>query len=146
LLNLSLGIAGFAVSQGLFHSHGMQFADPHYGAYRLAAFALYTAGAACSAFGFLGFFQRYFDRPTALGSYFTCTILWIYLVQLAIIPHVLPWIQAERTTWWAASFAGIVAVTAIALVLFELFVRPTPLVHVFGSPEMTRSRAPRSGR
>jgi hypothetical protein len=66
-------------------------------------------------------------------------------VQLAIIPHVLPWIQSERTTWWEASVAGIVVVTAIALAMFELFIRPTPLVHIFGpasQPRKTRLTLP----
>jgi hypothetical protein len=103
---------------------------------------LYAVGAACSGFGLLGLFQRHLDRPTKLGKYFTDTMLWVYLVQLAIIPHVLPWIQSERTTWWAASFAGMIAVTAIALVMYELVVRPTPLAHIFGPP--SRSRAMRA--
>lgn len=132
LWNLTLGIAGFAISQSIYRAHGMQPNAPQYAHYRLAAFALYAIGAACSGMGLLGFFQRYFDRPTRAGQYFTETILWIYLVQLAIIPHILPWIQSERTAWWEASIAGVVVVTAIALAKYELFIRPTPLVHIFG--------------
>jgi hypothetical protein len=145
LWNLTLGVAGFIISQSLYRDHGMQASAPHYAQYRLAAFALYAVGAACSGMGLLGFFQRYLDRPTRAAKYFTDTILWVYLVQLAIIPHVLPWIQSERTTWWEASVAGIVVVTAIALAMFELFIRPTPLVHIFGpasQPRKTRLTLP----
>ncbi len=50
----------------------------------------------------------------------------------AIIPHVLPGIQRDRTAWWESTLPGMVVVTAIALPLFELFIRSTPLVHIFG--------------
>ena len=140
LWNLALGIAGFAISQSLYSTHGMQASAPNFAQYRLAAFALYTVGAACSGMGLLGLFQRYLNRPTTLGKYFTDTILWIYLAQLAIIPHILPWIQSDRTSWWEASLAGMVMVTAIALVMFELLIRPTPLVHIFGPANLSRAR------
>jgi surface polysaccharide O-acyltransferase-like enzyme len=135
LWNLVLGIAGFAISRSLFTNHGMQPDAAHY---RLAAFTLYAVSAACSGMGLLGFFQRYLDRPTRAGKYFSDTILWIYLVQIAIIPHILPWIQSDRTAWWEASFAGMLMVTLIALAMFELFIRRTPLVHIFGPAILSR--------
>lgn len=138
LWNLSLGVAGFAISQSLYNAHGLPAGSPHFQQYRLAAFGLYAVGAACSGLGLLGFFQRYFDRPTRAGKYFTDTMLWVYLVQIAIIPHVIPWIQSDRTAWWEASLAGMAAVTAIALVTFELFIRPTPLIHLFGPASLAR--------
>ena len=137
---MSFGIAGLAISQPLYTAHGIPVNGPHFGQYRILAFALYAVGAACSGMELLGLFQRNVNRPTMLGKYFTDTILWIYLAQLAIIPHILPWIQSDRTTWWAASLAGMVAVTAIALVMFELIIHPTPLVHIFGSASAGRSK------
>jgi hypothetical protein len=101
---------------------------------------MYAVGAACSGMGLMGLFQRHLNRPTTLGKYFTDTILWIYLAQLAIIPHILPWIQSDRTSWWEASLAGMVIVTAVALVMFELIIRPTPLVHIFGPANLARAR------
>jgi hypothetical protein len=140
LWNLALGIAGFALSQALNNGHGAQPNAAHYAQYRLAAFTLYAIGGACSGLGLLGFFQRFLDRPTRLGKYFTDTMLWVYLVQIAIIPHVLPWIQSDRTAWWEATLAGVVVVTAIALAMFELFIRPTPLVHIFGPASLAYPR------
>jgi hypothetical protein len=139
LWNLVLGIIGFALSRSLFRNHGMQSGAAHYQQIRLAAFALYAVSAACSGMGLLGFFQRFLDRPTRAGKYFSDTILWIYLSQIAIIPHILPWIQSDRATWWEASIVGIILVTLVALAIFELVIRPTPLVHIFGPASLSRA-------
>jgi surface polysaccharide O-acyltransferase-like enzyme len=141
LRNLAVGIGAFAISRAIFGAHGMQADGPHYHSCRMVAIALYAVGAAYSAMGLLGLFQRYFDRQTAFGKYFAETMLWVYLVHLAIIPHVLPWIQSERTAWWEATIAGVVVVTAIALAMFELFIRPTPLVRIFGPASLTRGQS-----
>ena len=81
------------------------------------------------------------DRPTRLGRYFADTALWIYLVHLPLIPYVMWWIEPWCTAWWASSLAGMVIVTSATLVLFELCVRPTPLVYVFGPPSPRRISA-----
>ena len=142
LWNLVLGIVGFALSRSLFRNHGMQPATAHYQQIRLAAFALYAVSGACSGMGLLGLFQRFLDRPTRAGKYFSDTILWIYLSQIAIIPHIMPWIQSDRATWWEASIVGILLVTLVALAIFELVIRPTPLVHIFGPASLTRTSKP----
>jgi peptidoglycan/LPS O-acetylase OafA/YrhL len=139
LWNLVLGIAGFAISQYLSSAYVMRTEATGFEWIRLAGFALYGVGAAYTTCGFIGFFQRYLDRPTRLGRYFADTALWIYLVHLPLIPYLIWWIQPARTAWWGASFAGMVVVTGVALVLFELIVRPTPLVYVFGPPSSRRS-------
>jgi surface polysaccharide O-acyltransferase-like enzyme len=141
LWNLVLGIAGFAVSQALSDTYALRPNTPYYEWYRLGGFTLYSLGAAYSACAFLGFFQRYLDRPTRLGRYFADTILWVYLVHLPLIPYVLWWIQPGRSAWWVDTLAGMVLVTGIALVLFELCVRHTPLVHIFGPPTPRRREA-----
>ena len=113
---------------------------PHYQWIRLGSFALYGLGTACSRLGFLGFFQRFLNRPTKTGRYIADTALWIYLAHLPLIPYLLWWIEPSRSAWWASSLAGIVVVTGVTLVVFELIVRPTPLVYVFG-PASPRRRA-----
>jgi hypothetical protein len=133
LWNLTIGVVAFAVSQWLSDKYSFQ-AAPAQNWIRIGGFALYGVGSAYSAFGLIGLFQRFLDRPTRLGRYFTDTMLWVYLVQLAIIPHVIGWVEPSRTSWWEASLAGMILVTGIALVMFELFIRPTPLVHIFGPP------------
>jgi hypothetical protein len=141
LWNLVFGVAGFAASQALADTYASQANTPNVEWIRLGSFALYGVGTAYSACGFLGFFQRFLDRPTRLGRYFADTALWIYLVHLPLIPYVIWWIEPWRTAWWASSLAGMVIVTGATLVLFELCVRPTPLVYVFGPPSPRRISA-----
>ena len=138
LWNLVLGIAGFAVSQRLSNAYAMQpgTASPEW--IRLVAFALYGSGAAYTTCAFIGFFQRYLDRHTRVGRYFTDMALLIYLVHLPLIPHLIWWIQPSRSSWLGASLTGMLVVTGVALVLYELFVRPTPLVYIFGPPQPRR--------
>ncbi|MFO0887760.1 MAG: acyltransferase family protein [Isosphaeraceae bacterium] len=138
LWNLVLGIAGFAASQSLANSYAFRSDVSHFQWIRLGGFALYGVGAAFTSCAFLGFFQRYLDRPTRAGRYFADTILWVYLAHLPLIPYLLWWIQPGRAAWWVDTLAGMVVVTGVSLVLFELLVRPTPLVHVFGPPRPRR--------
>lgn len=132
LWSLVIGIAGFAASQALSDRFSARPDTPSFEWIRIGAFALYGVGAAYTATGFLGFFQRYLNRPSRASRYFADTALWIYLIHMPLIPYLIWWIQPSRTAWWGATLAGIVLVTGVALVLFELLVRPTPLVHVFG--------------
>jgi hypothetical protein len=152
LLNLTLGVAAFAIARSLNGKYnampafgfgfGMpgasQGAAPEWA--RLTAFGLCALGAAYSGFGLLGLFQKYLDRPTRFGKYFTDTMLWIYLVQLALIPYVANWVDYNNTSWWEATLAGMAVVTGLALVMFELFIRHTPLVHVFGPASLAKKR------
>ena len=140
LWNFVLGIVGFAASQALSDAYAMQHDMPHYQWIRLGSFALYGLGTAYSTFGFLGFFQRFLNRPTKIGRYIADTALWIYLAHLPLIPYLLWWFEPWRSAWWASSIAGMVIVTGVTLVVFELVVRPTPLVYVFG-PASPRRRA-----
>ncbi len=144
LWNLVLGIAGFAASQALSDTYSMQTNLSHYNWIRLGSFALYALGTALSAVGFLGFFQRFLNRPTRLSRYFADTALWIYLVHLPLIPYLMWWIEPSRAAWWGSSLAGMILVTGVCLVLFELCVRPTILMHVFGPPIARRPAADRS--
>ncbi|HVT79741.1 MAG TPA: hypothetical protein VHM90_03715, partial [Phycisphaerae bacterium] len=65
---------------------------------------------------------------------------WVYLVQLALIPQVANWVDYNNTSWWEATLGGVVLVTTLALVLFELFVRHTPLVYVFGPASLSKKK------
>jgi hypothetical protein len=146
LWNMVLGVAGFAASQALYDNYAMRTDAPYFEWIRLGSFALYGLGTAYSTFGFLGFFQRFLDRPTKIGRYIADTALWIYLVHLPLIPYLLWWIEPWRSAWWASSIAGMIIVTGVTLVVFELIVRPTPLVYVFGPASSRRRAADRSPR
>lgn len=137
--SLVLGVIAFAISQRLASTYALRTDATYYQAIRWGSFALYGAGAAYSTCGFIGFFQKYLDRPTAVGRYFADTALWIYLAHLPLIPYLMWWVQPANSAWWTASLAGMVIVTGVALVLFELLIRPTPLVHIYGPPSPRRS-------
>jgi hypothetical protein len=141
LWSLVIGIAGFAASQALSDRYFSRPDIAYFEWLRLGSFALYGVGAAYTACGFLGFFQRYLDHPSRASRYFADTALWIYLIHMPLIPHLIWWIQPSRTAWWGASLAGMILITAVSLVLFELVVRPTPLVHIFG-PASLPKRSP----
>ena len=134
LWNLALGIAAFAVAQSMSNTYAQRPAPGGFDWVRLAGYALYSVGAAYTACGFIGFFQRFLDRPTRPGRYLADTILWVYLVHLPLIPYLLWWLQPSSGTWWGTSIAGVLMMTGVALVLYELLIRPTPLVHIFGPP------------
>ena len=52
---------------------------------RVVAYALYCLGSASTAFAFLGFFLRYFDRPSRAWRYLADTALWVYLVHQPLV-------------------------------------------------------------
>jgi hypothetical protein len=151
LWNLVLGIAAFAISQALytryappalgffnFFAPAAPAAPPAPEGVQLLAFGLYAVGAAFSGFGLLGLFQKHFNRPTRLWQYFADSMLWVYLVHLPLIPYLGRWVDYANTSWWEATLGGMVLVTVASLVLFELFIRPTPLVHIFGPARLAR--------
>lgn len=137
---VALGVAGFWASQWLADAYARQTEDPHYAWIRLAGFALYGVGAAYSAFGFLGFFQRYLNQPSRIGRYLADTALWVYLVHLPLIPYVIGWVEPWRTSWWEATLGGMLLVTGICLALYELIVRPTPLVYLYGPATVAKKK------
>lgn len=132
LWNLVLGIAAFVASQELSTRYAWSVARDGGEWIRWVSFALYAIGTASSGLGWLGMFQRYFDRPTASGRYLADTALWVYLVHLPLIPYLMWWVQPNSGPWWASSLAGVVLVTGVSLVLYELVVRGTPLVWIYG--------------
>lgn len=138
LWNLSLGVVAFAVSRHLSTTHSFRPETDKTYWIRLGTFTLYAIGSACSTCGFIGFFVRFLDYPTRIGRYFADTALWIYLIHLPLIPYLIWWAQPSSGPWWTGSLAGMVVVTGISLVLFELFVRPTPLNYLYGPPSATK--------
>jgi len=138
LWNLTLGVAAFAVSRHLSNTWSVRPDAAGYAWIRVVAFALYGIGSACSTCGFIGFFLRFLDHPTRIGRYFADTALWIYLIHLPLIPYLIWWAQPSSGPWWTGSLAGMVVVTGVSLVLFELLIRPTPLNHLYGPPVTKR--------
>jgi fucose 4-O-acetylase-like acetyltransferase len=134
--SLALGITFFAASYWLSNRYSNATTVPNYERIRIGGFFLYGLGTAYSTWGFLGFFQRYLSRPSPVVRYLADTALWVYLVHLPLIPYVIGWVEPHRTSWWEATAGGVVLVTAISLILYELFVRPTPLIYIYGPATM----------
>ena len=102
---------------------------------RLSGFTLYAMGSAFTSFGFLGFFQRYVNRPTRVGRYLADTAFWIYLAhQELLMGPVGSLVRPLQLPSWGRTLLSAALTTVIALILFEIFVRRTPLAYLFGPP------------
>ena len=66
-LNLSAGLAFYLAAGGLSQRYQSQLDLPHYALIRVTGYSLYAVGSACSAWGFLGFFERHANRPSIVG-------------------------------------------------------------------------------
>ncbi|MDX2036601.1 MAG: acyltransferase family protein [Isosphaeraceae bacterium] len=137
---LALGVASYVAFRWFSDRYQSQTGLPHYGRLRLIGYGLYAVGTALTSWGLVGLFGRYLDRPSRLGRYFSETALWIYLVHQDILG---PVNRAVRHLGLDASSMGLlttILTIGIAVALYEIFVRRTPLVWVFGPGR------PRGGR
>ncbi|QEH37392.1 Glucans biosynthesis protein C [Aquisphaera giovannonii] len=132
LPSLAIGTAAHAAAGFLSMAYGRRTTLPSYAFIQAAGYSLYAVGSAYTAFGFLGFFQRYLDRPTRAGRYLADTAFWIYLVHQPLLLPVLKVIVPLGLPWWLQALAASTLASAAALVLYELVVKPTPLVALFG--------------
>ena len=142
LPSMILGSVAFVVAVGGSRSLAAQTSLPLYGLIRLGGYTVYAIASAILAWGFLGFFQRYFNRPTRVGRYLADTAFWIYLVHFKLLDPAIRLLAPLRLWWWVqALFASVMAIS-VALILFEILVRPTPLKYLFGAASpgrMTRA-------
>ena len=99
---------------------------------RWASYSLYSIGGATTCFAFLGFFQKYLDRPGRSLRYLADTALWIYLIHQPLVLLGLAWLQPYRLPWWVLASAVTLLSVTVSLVLYEALVRPTILARWFG--------------
>jgi hypothetical protein len=144
LPDLVLGLLAFAAATWLSDSYRGRSTEPHYQLIRLAGYALYSVASASTGLAFLGFFQRYLNRPTPVGRYLADTALWVYLIHQPFVLIGLAWLAPYHLPWWALTAAVSVFSVAGSLLMYEAMVRPTPLVYLFG-PASARHLARRSG-
>jgi len=135
LPTLAIGFAAYVASRSL-PNNGPFGPPPTTGVgVRAGGYLLFGVAVAGTGFGLLGLFQRFLNRPTPVSRYLAETAFWIYLVhQDLLIMVVLNWV---RPWGLAPLLQGVVAVlitVALALVAFELLIRPTPLTILFGPP------------
>ncbi len=130
--NLLIGTIVFTIGTELSQTYFSQTKIAHYGLIRWASYLTYCVGAAFTAFGFLGLFERYLNRPTRVGRYLADTAFWVYVVHLSIVVPLLPVLRPLHLPWWLSGLVNASLSTAIALLLFKWVVRPTFLVRLFG--------------
>ncbi|MDX1951956.1 MAG: acyltransferase family protein [Verrucomicrobiota bacterium] len=104
---------------------------------------LFAMAVCCISAGFIGFFQKFLNRPTRITRYLADTAFWIYLVHQDLLNFVvLDWIRP----WGLPSFAQMLVATTItvgiALISFEILVRKTPLTNLFGPPKSKKVKIP----
>lgn len=113
---------------------------PNYNLVRLGSYTIYALGGAYTAFGLLGFFQRFLDRPTRIGRYLADTAFWVYLVHQGLLTrYAIGWVSPLALPGGAKALLATAIAVAISLASFELIVRPTPLIHLFGPASSKRS-------
>jgi surface polysaccharide O-acyltransferase-like enzyme len=139
---LALGCLAFVaagVASGVFRARTEM---PYYGLIRLGGYVVSAVGSAYLAWGFIGFFQRYLDRPNRIGRYLADTAFWVYLVHQKLLNPMVDWLAPWHLYWWAQALIASAAATAAALVLFELLIRPTPLNRLVGAASPRRPAKP----
>ena len=135
---LAVGLAAHAEASALSSAYSRQTGLPNYSLLRTLGYAVYAVGGAYTAFAFLGFFLKHVDRPSRAGRYLADTAFWVYMVHLPLLGPVLAAFGGLGLPWWARGVLVASATTAVALLLFEALVRPTPLFRLFGPPPARR--------
>ncbi len=132
LPDLLVGVIGFAAASWLSDSYMLRTSLPYYQLIRWGCYALYSAASAATCFAFVGFFQRFLDKPTTIGRYLADTALWVYLVHQPLVILGLAWLVPLGMPWWVLTAAVAFLATSASLFMYEALVRPTPLVKLFG--------------
>jgi len=144
---LLLGTLAFAASTWLSDTYARRTGLPHYALLRWGGYTLYCVASAATGFALLGFFQKYFDKPSSTWRYLADTALWVYMVHQPLVIVGLYWLAPYRSPWWAQMVGVTLFASAAALLLYEAVVRPTFLIHLFGpaTPRRTGSDEPVRG-
>ncbi|MBL9174621.1 MAG: acyltransferase family protein [Verrucomicrobiales bacterium] len=141
---LTVGFATYFAAVRFSETFSSMTGLPTYPWLRITGHGLFAVSGAFLSFGFLGFFQRFFDRPTRTGRYLADTAFWLYLVhQELLIQVILPRLRPYSLPWWIQSTVAILLVGVVGCLTFELLVRRTPLTHLFGPPPPGRRKVPK---
>jgi len=140
-LNLGLGIAAHCGAIWMSRNYSMQRDLENYQTLKLCGYALYSLGSAWTAWGFIGLFQKFFDRPSILGKYMADTAFWVYLLHQALLIPILSWLGPFQLPWYANGMLATLITMAAAILLFEAMVRHTFLMTLFGPGTSSRSKS-----
>ena len=127
-----LGLVAFWAASALGAVYEHETKLPNYGLIRVAGAVLYCVASASTSFGFIGFFQQYCDRQSRAWSYLADTALWVYLIHQPLVLVGLAIFRPLQLSWWLQTLLVSLLSVLSALMLYELGVRPTFLVRLFG--------------
>ncbi len=103
-------------------------------------YLLFGISVAGTSFGMLGFFQRYLNRPTRVTRYLADTAFWIYLVHQDLLNKVvLNWVRPWALPGLLQGIVATLITCGLALISFEILIRPTPLTNLFGPPRRKKA-------
>lgn len=140
LLNALVGCVAFVAATLLSAAYSPQSELPYYGLIRATGCLLYCVGSAATSFAFLGVFMRFLDRPISAWRYLADTALWVYLIHQPLVLIGLALVRPWNLAWWLQMAVVSLLSVAAALAMYELLVRPTPLVRLFGPAKPRGSR------
>ncbi len=131
----------FVAALAFSRTYANQTDHPQFLALRMLGYGISALATSLLVSGTLGVFQRYLDHPRGTVRYLANTAFWIYLVHQELLPPVIRWLTPWNFSFWPMVFLSSGIATGLSLVLYELFVRRTPLVDLFGVPPSGRSSA-----
>jgi hypothetical protein len=138
---IALGIGIYVSARWFSARYERQTQRSNYDQLRILGQGLFTLAAAYTSWGLLGLFQRHLDRPSRVGRYFSETALWIYLVHQDILGPVLRGLRPLGLSTLSQGLLATILAIAIAVILYEVLIRPTPLVRIFGPGSASRKGA-----
>jgi glucan biosynthesis protein C len=142
--NLLLGLGAFTAATLLSDTYDGSTSIPQHGLVRWAGYTLYCLGSGSTAIGILGGFLRYLDKPSRTWRYLADTALWVYMVHQPLVLIGLTLVRPLHLSWWLQTALVSALTAAVALLAYEVIVRPTPLVRIFGPARPPRPRSARS--
>lgn len=132
-LYLGIGTVCFFVSLVLAGIFSRQTDHPHFALLRILGYSVSSMATATLGWGFLGFFQRYLDHPNRVILYLAQSAFWIYLVHQELLPPSIRMLAPLNLSFWPIVLLSTLLSTGISLVLYECFIRKTPLASIFGA-------------
>jgi membrane-bound acyltransferase YfiQ involved in biofilm formation len=101
---------------------------------RLAVLSLYSLSTAFLVFGLMGFFQRFFDRPSARWRYASDATFWLYLAHQPLLLVVQAGFTHLPGPWFVQVPLIVVLVTTGLLVVYHFGVRNKLIGRILNGP------------
>ncbi len=143
-INFAIGFAAYWAAGTLSRTYGNQTSSPNYSMIRLVGYSLYAIGSAYTAWAFLGAFQQFANRSSVVVRYFADTAFWVYLLHQALLFPFLAWLSPFKLSWWINGGLASLMTIAASLLLYESFIRPTPLKQLFGPGTSSSTNSPQA--